>query len=108
MVKKFFEGIKDDIKETIAPPKRALIVVEEGEAGAAPTAGDKPAAADPATEGYTREPGNDAPLKALPVEPLDTGRDEETAPADEPAEPRPARAVPVTEDELIEDMTEEP
>lgn len=108
MVKKFFEGIKDDIKETIAPPKRALIVVEEGEAGAAPTAGDKPAAADPDTEGYTREPGNDAPLKALPVEPLDTGRDEETAPAEEPAEPRPARAVPVTEDELIEDMTEEP
>jgi penicillin-binding protein 2 len=108
MVKKFFEGIKDDIKETIAPPKKALIVVEEGEAGAAPAAGDKPAAADPPTEGYTREPGNDAPLKALPVEPLDTGRDEETAPADEPAEPRPARAVPVTEDELIEDMTEEP
>ena len=31
MVKKFFEGIKEDIKDTIAPPKKALVVVPEGE-----------------------------------------------------------------------------
>jgi penicillin-binding protein 2 len=108
MVKKFFEGIKDDIKETIAPPKKALIVVEESETGATPATGEKPADVDPGAEGYIGKPGNDTPLKALPVEPLETGRDEETEPVEEPAEPRPARALPVGEDEIIEDMTEEP
>jgi penicillin-binding protein 2 len=29
MVKKFFEAIKDDIKDTIAPPQRALVVIDE-------------------------------------------------------------------------------
>jgi hypothetical protein len=108
MVKKFFEGIKDDIKETIAPPKKALIVVEESETGATPATGEKPVDVDPGAEGYIGKPGNDTPLKALPVEPLETGRDEETEPVEEPAEPRPARALPVGEDEIIEDMTEEP
>lgn len=40
MVKRFFEGIKDDIQEAIAPPKRALIVVDESVA--APAAGAAP------------------------------------------------------------------
>jgi penicillin-binding protein 2 len=32
MVKKFFEGIKDDIKDIIAPPQKALVVVNEARA----------------------------------------------------------------------------
>ena len=63
MVKKFFEGIKDDIKDTIAPPQKALIVVDESlEEGAAPP------------EDGEFEPLPDAPpLRALPVEELDSG-----------------------------------
>ncbi len=111
MVKRFFEGIKDDIKDTIAPPKKALIVVDETEAPAKPADGDaaKPAGAD--TEGFSRPPGDDAPLKALPVEKLDTGRDAEEMDNEEPEEPAPpraARAIPVGEDEVIENGIEEP
>lgn len=113
MVKRFFEGIKDDIKDTIAPPKKALIVIDESQEGAKPAEGDKPEEIDPESEGFTRKPGNDHPLKALPVEPLDTGREEEepmSEPEDaKPAEPaRPARALPVGEDEVIEGTVEEP
>lgn len=114
MVKKFFEGIKDDIKDTIAPPKKALIVIEESGETVTPGEGEKPEEIDPDAEGYTRKPGNDSPMKALPVEPLDTGRDEEEAPMDEtddsepPADSRPIRALPVGDDEVIEENVEEP
>jgi penicillin-binding protein 2 len=111
MVKKFFEGIKDDIKDTIAPPQKALVVIDESEGVVAPVAEIAPEEADPASEGYSRPPGNDMPLKALPVEPLDNDggnqedefRDEEFAPA-----PRAIRAIPVETDEVIEDGVEEP
>ena len=73
MVRKFFEGIKDDIKDTIAPPKRALVVVEEGAGEAAPAA---------------EAEGGEGPLKALPVEPLDTGR------GDAPLDARPTMDEP--------------
>jgi penicillin-binding protein 2 len=33
MVKRFFEAIKDDIKETITPPQRALVVIDESQGG---------------------------------------------------------------------------
>jgi penicillin-binding protein 2 len=102
MVRKFFEGIKDDIKETIAPPKKALVVVDESE---------KPG--ENADEKVT--PLNDGPMKALPVEPLDTG---EGTNADEVLDvthedvaqqkPRPIRAIPVGDDEVIEENVEEP
>ena len=110
MVKKFFEGIKDDIKDTIAPPKKALIVVdetapkEEGAPDAVPNDPDNPLPP-------IGKPG-EGNLKALPVTPLDTGRDddvmdeqtEQTAP-----EPRRAiRAIPVGEDEVIQEGVEEP
>lgn len=97
MVKKFFEGIKDDIKDTIAPPMKALIVVDESIEGA---------------EGGV-------PLKALPVESLEGGsleggsveggfgRMEEQSPS-ETVHPRAIRAIPVDEDELIEGVVEEP
>jgi penicillin-binding protein 2 len=109
MVKKFFEGIKDDIKETIAPPKRALIVVPEGEQPATPGDAEGPEEIDTTSDGYSRPPGNDTPLKALPVEILDTGLDDEPfEEIEEPAEPRPIRALPVGDDEIIQDPTEEP
>ena len=45
MVKRFFEGIKEDIKDTIAPPKKALIVVDESEGTVAPEGEAAPAQA---------------------------------------------------------------
>ncbi len=114
MVKKFFEGIKDDIKDTIAPPKKALIVVdetttpEEGAPDALPN--------DPDSDLPPIGKPGEGPLRALPVTPLETGRqdaqdievmDEQTE--EVPPEPRRAiRAIPVGEDEVIEEGVEEP
>jgi penicillin-binding protein 2 len=111
MVKKFFEGIKDDIKDTIAPPQKALIVGAEGAEKAAPVATIVPEEMIPETEGFIRPAGNDAPLKALPIEPLDTGSDPDLI--DESNEipveqPRAIRAIPVGEDEVIQETVEEP
>ncbi len=110
MVKQFFEGIKDDIKEVIAPPKKALIVVDEP-AGKNPSTDDVPKSLNPAEDGSVKPPADGSPLKALPVEPLDTGRDtdplermENTA----PPQRRPARAIPVGDDEVIDDNIGEP
>lgn len=112
MVKKFFEGIKDDIKDTIAPPQKALIVVEGADGELVPAGTIVPEEdLNSETEGLIGNPGNDAPLRALPVERLDTGSDpglfDETndIPA---AEARPIRAIPVGEDELIRETIEEP
>ena len=103
MVKKFFEGIKDDIKDTIAPPKKALIVIDESA---------------PAPEGDPAGPGDEAnpvegPLRALPVEPLETGLEEPSEvlmeePMEEVEKPRVIRAIPVGDDEVIEEGVEEP
>jgi penicillin-binding protein 2 len=111
MVKKFFEGIKNDIKETIAPPQKALVVIDESEGVVAPVAEIAPEEEGAASEGYSRPPGDDMPLKALPVEPLESDPEEqpddnggeENAPA-----PRAIRAIPVETDEVIEDGVEEP
>ena len=114
MVKKFFEGIKDDIKDTIAPPKKALIVVdetapkEEGSPESLPNDPDNPLPP-------IGKPG-EGPLKALPVTPLETGREDtgdnevmDVQTEETPAEPRRAiRAIPVGEDEVIEEGVEEP
>ena len=112
MVRKFFEGIKDDIKETIAPPKKALIVVDETEEAAAPPVAEVvPDELGSDGEGSITKPSVDGPLKALPVEPLDTGLDPATrADFDNPApeESRPIRALPVGDDEVIEEGVEEP
>jgi penicillin-binding protein 2 len=113
MVKKFFEGIKDDIKDTIAPPQKALVVVDE----------TKPEEVAPET--LPNDPDNELPpvgkpgeglLRALPVTPLETGREDaadeeimDVPPAEGPLEPRRAiRAIPVGEDEVIEEGVEEP
>lgn len=84
MVRAFFEGIKNDIKETIAPPKKALVVV--------PDAPDK----------TTAKPDGDVPLKAIPVDPLEL----ETKP-DPPAKTAPPRALPVGDD-VMEENVEQP
>ena len=112
MVKKFFEGIKDDIKDTIAPPQKALIVVAEGEPEVTPVDAD------------AIMPDADGILKALPVEPFDSneGMVEDALVDDAPVEapftgfldeppvdePRAIRAIPVGEDEIIQDSVEEP
>ncbi len=109
MVKKFFEGIKDDIKDTIAPPQKALIVVDESAGGIAP-----PPAAEALTDGEggpVPSPEGGAPLRALPVEILDSGLDSEPLDSFEPTPPveqRPIRAIPVEDDEVIQDAIEEP
>ncbi len=114
MVKKFFEGIKDDIKETIAPPQKALIVVDETEA--ADENIPKAVPADPDSAGSDSEapdlpnPGGTT-LKALPVMPLQSENDplEEAPPEETVPEPRrPERAIPVGDDEVIQNGIEEP
>jgi penicillin-binding protein 2 len=113
MVKRFFEGIKDEIKDTIAPPKKALIVVdetapkEEGDPEALPNDPDNPLPP-------IGKPG-EGPLKALPVTPLETGREDAgdnevmDLQTEETPEPRRAiRAIPVGEDEVIQEGVEEP
>lgn len=117
MVRKFFEGIKDDIKETIAPPKKALVVVDEAEE-APEISPDGDESDDSATENDPIKPPNGVnTLKALPVEPLDSDlpEDEEVITEetllDAPEMPRTppvSRAIPVGDDEVIDDPTEEP
>lgn len=110
MVKKFFEGIKDDIKDIIAPPQKALIVVEE-----TPDTGEGAAAIDP--ENADAPEGVTLPLKAIPVEEPEAPEKVETMEHDdlldaprepEPEEPRAIRALPVGDDEVIEGGIEEP
>ncbi|HEX7260209.1 MAG TPA: penicillin-binding protein 2 [Luteolibacter sp.] len=104
MVKKFFEGIKDDIKDDIAPPKKAMIVVDESATKDAPAA----IPVDP-----DAIPSGDGVLKAIPVEPLATGEDEQPVERMEDTppptqEPRAIRAIPVGEDEVIQEGVDEP
>jgi len=109
MVKKFFEGIKDDIKDIIAPPQKALVVIDESEGGVAPPVAE---VVPEGEDGPIPSPAGDAPMKALPVEILDNGL--ESAPLDAsgetpaPEQQRPIRAIPVEDDEVIEENVEEP
>ncbi len=117
MVKKFFEGIKDDIKEVIAPPKKALVVVDEHALESGSENIPKAIPKDPdAVDSESESPAPDksaggSVLKALPVEPLhsDQAPPEELAPGETPHEkPRAIRAIPVGENEVIESGVEEP
>ena len=85
MVRNFFEPIKDDIKDIIAPPKRALIVVDDKEPDAKSTSDEKKPAG-----GLSTVTPVEVPLRAQPVDPMliDDG-----APA-----PRLPRALPVDDD----------
>ncbi|MFU8893883.1 MAG: peptidoglycan D,D-transpeptidase FtsI family protein [Luteolibacter sp.] len=86
MVRKFFEPLKEEISEIIAPPRRALVVVDEsaGEVADAPP---------------VRE---DGPLRALPVEPLDVESELGLAPGT--LDPQPLRALPVEEMPELEEF----
>jgi penicillin-binding protein 2 len=75
MVRNFFEPLKDEIKEIIEPPKRAVVVVAEGESGEVVQ-------------------GEGEILKAIPIE------DPQIKPL-EPAEI--LRAVPVDEETFVDD-----
>lgn len=77
MVRNFFEPLKDEIKEIIAPPLKALVVIPEGEEGAAAGGGEKV-------------------LKAIPID------EEDLVP-----EPDILRALPVDEDEEVSEGFEE-
>jgi penicillin-binding protein 2 len=87
IVKDFFEPLKDEFKEIIAPAPKAVQIIDETDAPAAKE-GEEPVAAK---EGV---------LKAQKVEPLDTHAVEET-PKEVP------RALPVDPDDLKEDGPEE-
>ncbi len=112
MVKNFFEPLEDEIKDIIAPPKKALVVIDEAEGL---VEGDE----IPAPLDVIEESPVEGPLRALPVDML-PGEEPEAAMEDNPLEilpdgpvapiegPRPMRAIPVTEDEIIEDAFDPP
>ncbi|MGC4014739.1 MAG: penicillin-binding transpeptidase domain-containing protein [Luteolibacter sp.] len=79
MVKAFFEPLKDEIKDTIAPPPKAVLIVDDEDASK--------------SDGKHQ----DTILKAIPVEPLDGTTVTPPAPQDEPA---PLKAVPVDPKDL--------
>jgi penicillin-binding protein 2 len=114
MVKRFFEAIKNDIKDTIRPPKKALLVTEDEESPpedtpeTVPTDPDDetPAVATPAQRRPKRET-----LRLLnpSEEDRDSGISEDPS-EDTPPENKPAtlRAIPVEDDEVIDENVEEP
>ena len=88
MVPAFFEKFKSEIKRMIRPPSRALIVVEGSEGEDA----EIPVALPVDEEGNLITPGGSI-LRAIPVEPLDPGREEDGEPVDPTGEALPA--IPV-------------
>lgn len=115
MVKKFFEGIKDDIKDNIAPPQKALIVIDESELPAEDGDIPKAISKDPDAESDVllaeelepiERPGGVGILRALPVERFIA--EEEMQEEQVPEEPRAIRAIPVGDDEVIQEGAEEP
>lgn len=89
MVRNFFEPLKDEIKDIIAPPKRALLVIDEKDPAAKAANGEKKPA-----DGLLPSSPVDGPLRALPVEPLHIDEDVPKA----PPTPRVPRALPVDDD----------
>ena len=99
MVKAFFEPLKDEIKDVIAPPLKAVMIVPEGEES-------EPAKAVPVDEtDLAPVAPQEGVLKAVPVEPLEEGGrptplptldgDTGSPPVDENAPP--PKALPVEE-----------
>ena len=113
MVRKFFEEVKEDVMETIAPPKKAMVIFDEaGEAGI-PAAVIVPEDQLPAPEGINRN-GDDEPLRAIPVLPLN-GMDVQPLGPGAAVVPPPLddeegvlRAIPVVEGALPAIPVEEP
>ncbi|MGD9418886.1 MAG: penicillin-binding transpeptidase domain-containing protein [Verrucomicrobiota bacterium JB025] len=88
MVRKFFEAVEDDIKESIAPPMKALLVVDESELG---DDGEGKLKAEPVVA-QPVDPLETVLPEELPIERLESVRPED--------EPRAMRAIPVSEDDL--------
>jgi penicillin-binding protein 2 len=80
MVKSFFEAMKDEIKETIAPPLKAVAISEDGEPVEASV-------------------GEDGIIKAIPVEPLPETSSPEPLVPETIDEEVPLRATPLTPEE---------
>ena len=98
MVYKFFEGIKEDIEDIIKPPERAVVVVDEAD----PTL-------KPEAEPLEQPGSGDGTLRALPVEPLVVPEESnELPPAIEETENPVPRALPVNDEEIIDDGDDEP
>ncbi|MFT3990360.1 MAG: penicillin-binding transpeptidase domain-containing protein [Luteolibacter sp.] len=113
MVRNFFEPLKDDIKEIIAPPKKALVVaVDEGAEESAPKARkadeeEMDAAPPEETPEDSREPESPTVLKAQPVE--DMGQTSDVRPLNPDQDGPPARATPVNEDDdVMDENVEQP
>ncbi len=88
MVRNFFEPIKDDIKDIIAPPKKALIVVAE-----------EPEAPEINPDGtLVNPPAGDNALRALPVNEPQAAEEVDDSMLDQPV-----KAIPVDEDAIIDD-----
>ena len=107
MVPKFFEPLKDDVKELIEPPPKALIVVEEDDAKE--EGGDEEGVlrampVKPGEIGAGIEKRDEGLLHALPVEPDDETVPEVSPDPEEIPEPEPPhlRAVPVEPDDASE------
>lgn len=90
MVRNFFEPIKDDIKDIIAPPKKALIVVDETHAD------DETPAINP--DGTLVNPKEDGALRALPVNEPQAAEE-----VDDTMLEQPVRAIPVDENAIQDD-----
>jgi penicillin-binding protein 2 len=95
MVRNFFEPIKDEIKDIIAPPQKALLVVED-------EISDVPEIDAPA--GVPAALPVEKPVRAEPVEETEAEPEEEET----PVAPRPGRALPVGDDEVIDENFEDP
>jgi penicillin-binding protein 2 len=81
MVRNFFEPLKDEIKEVIEPPKRALVVIAAGAAGVPDVV----------------LPEQGEVLRAIPIDDSELERIEPTEPAEV------LRAVPVDEEFIVDD-----
>ena len=95
MVRNFFEPLKDEISEIIAPPKRALIVVDE-------TTGEVTEPGEPAGDSRLA-PGE--VMRAIPVAPLDVEGELGLVPGS--LDPQPLRALPIDENALPEEGVDE-
>lgn len=94
IVKSFFEPLKEEFKEILAPAPKAVEIIDETLAA---EGGDAGKAAPEVTE--------DGVLRAQEVKPLETGRMEEET-GEEPAVEEVPRALPVDPDEEPGDETE--
>ncbi len=115
MVRNFFEPIKNDIKDIIAPPQRALVVVDESAPASAGVKGEPvegPLRALPVEElnledkPLRREPAS-RPVRAIPVEGLNL-EDKPLKPLKPEPAPRPARAIPVEDNDVRDENIGEP